>query len=70
MCPADVSVLKAAALHDSSSSSLLVLFIIVSSCLVLPSCQKHVGHEKVLRVETPTDSSSTPSDSAVTEDFW
>lgn len=68
MWPADVSVLKVAALDGATSSSLLVLFMMTSSCLVLPSCQKHVAHEKVLRVDR--DSSSTPSDSTVTVDLW
>lgn len=68
MWPADVSVFKVAALDGATSSSLLVLCIITSSCLVLPSCQKHVAYEKVLRVDT--DSSSTPSDGTVTVDSW
>lgn len=38
------------ALHESVGSS--VVYIAASSCLALPSCQKHVGREEVLRVET------------------
>ncbi|XP_036978946.1 sphingomyelin synthase-related protein 1-like isoform X1 [Acanthopagrus latus] len=62
--------LKRQALHETASSSLPVLFIMVPSCLVLPSCQKHVGCGEVLRVESQTDSTSTPCGSSVTPDFW
>ncbi|XP_028982702.2 sphingomyelin synthase-related protein 1-like [Betta splendens] len=53
---------------SSSSSSLLLLFLAVASCLVLPSRQRHVGHEALMRVGSKADW-SPPSGRAVTLDF-
>ncbi|XP_035462346.2 sphingomyelin synthase-related protein 1 isoform X1 [Scophthalmus maximus] len=50
-------------------SSFLVLLTVASSCLVLPSCQKHVGQEVLQWVEPQPGSPSTPSDGTLTEDL-